>query len=62
VYQYQCNSFSVAAVYDYDEKSWDDGKDLCPDFCDEWWKDLTDEQQWASFVFGYDEEIWNNSR
>jgi hypothetical protein len=52
----------AAAVYDYDEKSWDDGKDLCPDFCDEWWKDLTDEQQWASFVFGYDEEIWNNSR
>eukprot|EP00984_Skeletonema_dohrnii_P022473 scaffold11596_cov79-Skeletonema_dohrnii-CCMP3373.AAC.5 len=50
----------AAAVYGYDEKSWDDGDDLCPDFCEEWWKDLTDEQKWASFVFGYDEEIWNN--
>ena len=58
-----CNTtHSIASVFGYGEKEWDDGEDLCPAFCDEWWKELTDEQKWAAWVFGYDEKEWNESR
>ena len=46
-------------MFGYNEKKWDKGKESCPDFCDEWWEDLTDEQKWAAGVFGYNEEIWD---
>ncbi len=49
----------IAAVFGYDEEKWNDGEDLCPDFCDELWEDLTDEQKSASWVLGYDEEKWS---
>ncbi len=53
---------SIAAVFGYNEEKWDDGKEICPNFCDEWWIDLTDEQKEAAWAFGYNEEIWNSSR
>jgi hypothetical protein len=58
--QYYSN-LSLAAVFGYDQNSWDKGKEVCPDWCKEDWTDLTEEQQWAAWVFGYDEDRWNSS-
>jgi len=51
----------AAALFGYNQVAWDKGNELCPSWCDEWWKDLTEEQKWAAWVFGYDEERWNSS-
>ena len=48
----------VAVMFGYDEEKWKAGEDLCPDFCDELWEDLTDEQKSAAWVLGYDDEKW----
>ena len=45
-------------MFGYDEEKWKAGEDLCPDFCDELWEDLTDEQKSTVLVFGFDEEKW----
>ena len=53
---------TIAALFGYNQVAWDkEGNELCPSWCDEWWKDLTEEQKWAAWVFGYDEERWNSS-
>ena len=36
---------------------WDEDEE--PDECDEYWKDLTKEQQEAAAKLGFDEESWN---
>ncbi len=61
---YACTNAThcVAVVFGYNEEKWNAGEDLCPAFCEEWWKDLTPEQKSAAWVFGYDEKKWNEGR
>ena len=43
----------------YTKKMWD--KDKEPKLCDEWWKDLTGEQQQAATILGFDQKTWDKS-
>ena len=50
----------LAEMFGYDQDSWDNDEEKCPKWCNEWWADLTEEQQWAASVFGYNEDRWNS--
>lgn len=48
---------AAAAILGYTQEIWDEDEE--PDECDEYWKDLTKEQQEAAAKLGFDEESWN---
>lgn len=48
---------AAAAILGYNQEMWDEDEE--PDECDEYWKDLTKEQQEAAAKLGFDEESWN---
>ncbi len=63
---YACTNAThcVAVVFGYDEETWGPeaaDEDICPDFCFEYWADLTDEQKLAAWAIGYNESRWNES-
>jgi hypothetical protein len=49
----------AAKLLGYDKEIWDTDDE--PSDCDEWWKDLSKEQQEAALKLGYSAESWNKS-